>query len=117
MNLSTKNLPYPAGHSTMTANLPTFDPIDMMMRRKRVQDGEEVPETVQFDPQDIKELEEFCQKHGIMGFDFGKMGPKAALAMLKGQFGMADDVVSNMEASGHRVVGKEYKQDRQILNG
>jgi hypothetical protein len=49
-------------------------------------------EIEQYDPNDIQELEEFCQQYGIMGFNFGKMNPKSALRMLKNKIGIVEKV-------------------------
>ena len=115
MKFTTDNLP--AGQSAMSAKLGDFDPVEMMMKRKRIENGEEQPEITEYDSSDIKAVEDFCLQNGIVGFSFGKMNPIAALSMLKGQFGMGGDVVANMEAMGHHVVGKDYKQDKGLLHG
>jgi hypothetical protein len=76
-----------------------FDPYQAMLRRKQSNvdtDTGYINDPIQqYDPKDIQELEEFCQKYGIMGFNFGKMNPKAALRMLKGKMGVIDEKVSN----------------------
>ena len=104
----------------MTERLPGFNPVDLMMKRKQAQDdleSGELPEVTQYDPKDVKEIEDFCAKMGIVGFNFRGMSPKAALAMLRGQCGMPSDVIASMEAMGHRVAGKDYPKDKQLLNG
>ena len=70
---------------------PTFDPYQMLMRRKQSQDYFQDTPVVEYDPRDIEELEEFCSKHNILGFNFGKMGPKAALQMLKRKMGVVTE--------------------------
>ena len=76
-----------------------FDPYQTMLRRKQtnVQDDTGYIDTPvqEYDPKDIRALEEFCQKYGIIGFNCGKMSPKAALQMLKKRVGVIDEVVSN----------------------
>jgi len=53
--------------------------------------GEEQPSPIQqFDEKDIKELEDFCKKMGVLGFGCGTMHPKAALRMLKARMGIQD---------------------------
>jgi hypothetical protein len=70
----------------------SIDPYDMIMnRRLNGQNPSDMP-IIQYDPNDIKELEEFCKKHGIMGFNTGKMSPKAALSMLKSRLGISNTV-------------------------
>lgn len=39
---------------------------------------------------DIKALEDFCKKHGIVGYNCGRMNPIAALALLKQKLGIVD---------------------------
>ena len=70
---------------------PSFDPYQMLMRRKQMQDYSQNMPVVEYDPNDIQELEDFCAKHNILGFNFGKMGPKAALRMLKGKMGIVSE--------------------------
>ncbi len=70
---------------------PTFDPYQMLMRRKQMHDYSHDIPVVEYDPTDIQELEEFCAKHNILGFNFGKMGPKAALQMLKKKMGVVTE--------------------------
>jgi len=53
-------------------------------------DGLPLPPTQQFDEKDIKELEDFCKKMGVLGFGCGTMHPKAALRMLKARMGIQD---------------------------
>lgn len=71
-----------------TLNLSNYntDPIHNMFVRRR--NGEaELPPVVKHDEQDILELKEFCQRHGIVGMNFGNMSPRAALNMLKSRYG------------------------------
>ncbi len=76
-----------------------FDPYQAMLRRKQSNVSDESgyinTEVTQYDPKDIHALEEFCQKYGIVGFNCGKMSPKAALQMLKKRIGVIDEVVNN----------------------
>ena len=41
----------------------------------------------QYDPAEMRELEEFCQKRGIVGVNFNGMRPSAVLRMLKAKTG------------------------------
>lgn len=45
---------------------------------------------VSYDEKDMRELEEFCQKRGIIGVNFNSMSPRAILNMLKGKMGMTE---------------------------
>jgi hypothetical protein len=60
---------------------------DMLIRRNQ---SSEFPEVVQHNPSEIRELEEFCSKHGILGVNFGRMSPKSTLNMLKSRMGIRD---------------------------
>ena len=85
--------------SAPVSSINGFDPYQAMLRRKQSdtsnESGDINMDVQQYDPKDIQELEEFCQQYGIMGFNFGKMNPKAALRMLKGKMGVIDEKVSN----------------------
>lgn len=70
---------------------PSFDPYQMLMRRKQMQDDPQDIPVMEYDPRDIEELEEFCKNHNILGFNFGRMGPKAALQMLKRKVGVVSE--------------------------
>jgi len=49
---------------------------------------------VSYDVDDIKELQEYCQKHGILGVNFGNRNPRAILQMLKARMGERSEPVS-----------------------
>jgi hypothetical protein len=77
---------------------PSFDPVALLLSKKR-QEQEKTDARNAFLPppgtdinewpeEDLRELEEFCMKHNIIGFNAGRMGPKAALRMLKGRVGI-----------------------------
>jgi hypothetical protein len=53
-----------------------------------------------YNEDDVKELQNFCNEHGILGVNFGRMNPRAALNMLKGKMGHV-----------------ERKNNREILRG
>jgi len=74
-------------------SLTKHDPIHaMLVKRKQQRDsGEEpLPPKVEYNNEDVKALEEFCNKHGILGFSVGNMHPKAALMMLKSKMGIIE---------------------------
>jgi len=85
--------------SAPTPSINGFDPYQAMLRRKQSNVSDESgyinTEVQQYDPRDVQELEEFCQQYGIMGFNFGKMNPKAALSMLKKKVGVVSEHKSN----------------------
>ena len=75
-----------------------FDPYQAMLRRKQsnIQDetGYINTQVQEYNPKDIQELEEFCTKYGVVGFNFGTMNPKAALRMLKSRMGVKEEKVT-----------------------
>ena len=73
MQLSTNNLPT---GTPMTEKLPMFNPLELMLRRKSMENEE--PPVIEYDQKDINELEEFCKKHGIVGFNCNRMSPKSS---------------------------------------
>lgn len=70
---------------------PSFDPYQALMRRKQMQDNPQDLPVMEYDPRDVQELEEFCRNHNILGFNFGRMGPKAALQMLRRKVGVVSE--------------------------
>ena len=87
-------------------NYPSFDPYQMLLKRKAKGEDTQMPPIVDYDPNDVYELEQFCQKHNIIGFNCGRMNPKAALNMLRRKIGVKYD-----ETSTPRVFNK------RLLNG
>lgn len=43
------------------------------------------PSIPAYDPEEMRELEEYCKKKGIVGINFSGMSPRLALKMLKGR--------------------------------
>ena len=75
---------------------PTIDPYQLMVQRKQMQDyGQGFQQIQQHNQEDVNELEEFCYKHNIIGFNCGRMSPKAALSMLKRKLGVISEQKSN----------------------
>jgi len=65
------------------------DPIfQSLVRRKQQGEDTTLPPIQEFPQQDIEELESFCRKYGIIGFNCGRMNPKSALRMLKSRMGV-----------------------------
>ena len=68
------------------------DPIfQNLVRRKQQGEDTNLPPIQEFPQQDINELESFCRKYGIIGFNCGRMHPKAALRMLKMRMGIPNE--------------------------
>ena len=81
-------------------NVPEFDPYKILLQKKFNQtNSSEIP-VISYNEEDIKELEEFCKKHGILGVNFKNMNPKSVLNMLKNKIGI-----------------REEKSNRMVLNG
>lgn len=72
----------------IASKVPGFDPVALMAKRKEQQDDPDNIPIVNYEENDILELESFCRKNGIIGFNCGRMHPKAALRMLKMKMGI-----------------------------
>lgn len=77
-------------HLNDYSEYPSFDPYQLLLRRKQHEDDPTSFPIIQHNPDDVAELEEFCKQHNIVGFNFKNMNPKAALNMLKGKIGYID---------------------------
>lgn len=95
-----------------------FDPHQMMVNRKRINAGEMITDMpVQTWPEeDIRKLEEFCLKMGIVGFNCGRMSPLAALAFLKEKLGVVDET-PRTEGFGPNYPYTQAMQKRILLKG
>jgi|ERR1041385_87890 hypothetical protein len=84
-----------------------FDPYKMMVNKKKLDDGEVVDTTPvqQWPEKDVKTLEDFCKKMGIMGFNCGRMHPILALRMLKDQLGYVDGELDERVLPGYEKIG------------
>ena len=71
-------------------NVPEFDPYKLLLKRKQHQEEPISIPNIQYNESDVKELEEFCQKYGILGVNFKNMNPKSILNMLKSKMGIVD---------------------------
>ena len=67
---------------------PPFDIYNALVKRKKQGEDTTLPPIQEFPQQDINELESFCHKYGIIGFNCGRMNPKSALRMLKSRMGV-----------------------------
>jgi hypothetical protein len=74
-----------------------FDPHALMVKKKEIDSGEVEDTTPKqtWPEKDVKALEDFCAKHGILGFNCGKMSPIAALSMIKRKLGIDEPSIYN----------------------
>lgn len=99
-----------AGATKSTESKPTtgFDPYKVMVQKKEMESGNVLPDIssiVRWPEADVKVLEDFCKKYGVLGFDCGKMSPIAALTMLKNMLGIVDGPLENRIPSGYEKMG------------
>lgn len=85
-----------------------FDPHAIMVKKKEVDSGavEDTTPKQTWPEQDVKTLEDFCAKHGILGFNCGRMSPIAAMAMLKQKIGIIDGPLEERMPFGYEKLGK-----------
>jgi hypothetical protein len=108
----------------------TVDPYKLMVQRKQGETTEINMDTIKSWPEaDVKKLEDYCAKVGVVGFNCGRMHPIAALALLKQQFGeFADIPLAERLPAGYEKMGTPsgngqnypYSQamaKKQILHG
>jgi len=114
-----------------TAPPGTFDPYQAMLDRKAGKVSEpSLPEAQQWPEEDVKLLQDYCRKMGIVGFNSGRMNPIAALAMLKKQIGddYTDVPLNERVPSGYQKIGtksqhgpnypySEAMKKKQLLHG
>lgn len=93
-----------------------FDPYQAMINKKKLEAGEisELPVT-KWPTQDVKALEDFCSKNGIVGFNSGRMSPIAALAFLKNKMGIVDSTLEERIPYGYMKMKENNKTS--ILHG
>ena len=118
--------------SQATTNQPNgqFDPYKAMIKKKEADTVPIDPSTIKQWPEaDVKRLQEYCEKMGIIGFSAGRMHPIAALSMLKKQFGedftgtpMEERLPVGYEKMGTKSYGpnntySQTIQKKQILHG
>lgn len=89
-----------------------FDPHMLMVKKRLIDSGENVSNIPKqsWPEKDIKALEDFCLKYGIIGFNCGKMSPIAALAMLKQKLGV-------IEPTENRVTYSDAMNQKILLKG
>jgi hypothetical protein len=120
-----------AEESGISSHPGTFDPYQSLVNKRNTGEIPIDPTTIQKWPEDdVRKLQDYCQKMGIVGFNCGRMHPIAALSMLKQRFG---DDYSNVPLeeripSGHQKAGthsgygpnypySEAMKKKQILHG
>lgn len=102
----------------------TADPYQVMLQRKKqMETGEVQPSTIpiqKWPEEDVKALEDYCQKNGIIGFAT-RSNPKLALMQLKRQFGdfsgvpLEDRLPEGYEKMGtHSAYGPNYPYSQAI---
>ena len=67
-----------------------FDPTKLFNKRN-VDDkllGFQPDNIQEYNPEEVKELEEYCKQRGIIGVNFGGMSPRTVMNMLKGKTGI-----------------------------
>lgn len=102
-----------AQSSTGQGNL---DPYQLMLKRKDANVENAMAPIQTWPEEDIKKLEEFCQQHGIMGFNCGHVSPLAALALLKNKLGVIDQATKT-EGYGLNYPYTTALQKKQLLKG
>jgi len=101
----------------------TFDPHSLMVKKKEINSGE-IADNIsvkKWPEKDIKSLEDFCKKHGIVGFDCGLMSPVAALAMIKQRLGVVDGSLEERVPYGYKKMNINSNttntNEKVLLNG
>ncbi len=89
-----------------------FDPHQLMLKKKLTDSGESVDLTPKqsWPDRDIKTLEDFCLKYGIVGYNCGRMSSVAALAMLKQKLGV-------IEPTENRETYSDVMNKKMLLKG
>ena len=110
----------------------TVDPYKLMLQRKQgiTPEAAPIPTAPEWPADQVKKLQDYCTKMGIVGFSAGRMNPLAALAMLKKQFGddYIDIPLEERVPEGYQKIGTKspygpsypYSQavnQRRILHG
>ena len=110
----------------------TVDPYKLMLKRKNEAEGGEIDTSnvTQWPEKDVKTLQDYCLKMGIVGFSSGKLPPLVALAQLKKQLGddYTDVPLENRIPAGYEKMGtispytsnfpySEMMKKKQILHG
>ena len=100
------------------------DPYQIMLKKKQTPTENNIPIRNPWPEKDVSQLQSYCEKMGIVGFNSGKMHPIAALAMLKSQFGddftgipLEERVPSGYEKLGTPSSHTTPTNKKQIIHG
>lgn len=83
-------------------SLTKYDPIHAaLVKRKKILDGDDVelPQKTEYKNEDVKALEDFCKRYGILATHFGNIPPTAALRMLKAKMGVIESPVTETQTN------------------
>lgn len=96
-----------------------FDPYKIMVNKKNGVQEEKPLEVQRWPAEDIKRLEDFCKKHGIVGFNCGRLPPILALRLLKDKLGISDAVVDDkfIESYNINYPYTEAISKKQLIKG
>lgn len=72
-------------------DFPEFDPYHLLLKKRIASHSQNPAYNIEYNADDVAELEEFCKNHGILGFNINKMDPKSALKMLKNKMGIKQE--------------------------
>lgn len=94
-----------------------FDPHKIMMQRKEQNfiESNNTSSVQMWPERDIKILEDFCKMHGIIGFNCGRMHPIAALALLKKNLGISDNIGENTPTKNPNYPYSQAINSQKIL--
>ena len=95
-----------SGTSGMSSPPGTVDPYKLMIQRKNSSDTIDTSKTVIWPENDVKLLQDYCNKMGIVGFNSGRTPPLVALSLLKKQLG---DDYTNVPLEERVPVGYEKR--------
>lgn len=76
-----------------------FDPYQTMLNKNIQIQNDSCENFIQYNAEDIMELENFCKQHGILGINFGTCDPKATLKMLKSKIGYRSNEEKSVKKS------------------
>ncbi len=88
-----------------------IDPYAALIHKKKIiySDEYDLRSDVQWPEKDVVALQDFCRIHGILGYNFGRMSPSAALAFLKNKMGIVDAHLDERVPYGYKTLNKEKK--------
>lgn len=97
----------------------TLNPHSIMVKKHRIERGEElpeIPEANQWPVEDVKALQDYCQKMGIVGFST-RQSPKLALMQLQKQMGDFSNIsVENRVPAGYEKI-ESNSSKKSLIRG